>query len=94
MTYTESMITVFVEQTIDTMNKTVEFYSKDHTRSSETRRGFALEIINNEHNKAYGALLFTQIYLNEIEEADYNKLKNTLSDALANAVQKALEDIK
>lgn len=94
MTYTQTMITNFVEHSIESINKRVDFYSKDLTRNAETRKGFALETINNEYNKAYGALLFTRIYLDELEEADYDKLKNTLNDALANAVQKALEAIQ
>lgn len=94
MTYNQRMIAQFVENTIENINKRVEFYSKDITRSAEARKSFALETINNEYNKAYGALLFTEIYLEGIEEADYGKLKKKLDEALSDAIQRAMEDIK
>ena len=91
MTYTLEKLTSYVDNSIDSMDRKIEYAKTIEGWTNERRSEWAVGCVESEHDKAFGALVFAQVYLKEITEAQYKKLNDRLFDEFWKAREKARE---
>lgn len=81
MTFTEKQITNYIETRISRMDSHFN-WMKDELEgwTIEHKKNWAKECVKEEYTDGFGALSFTQIYLEGIDEKTYDKLHKKLSD--------------
>lgn len=82
MTFTEKQITDYINHRIDRMNHTFEWAKENmEERTPSSKARWAKDCIKSEYEDGYGALSFTHIYLEGIDEKTFNELHKRLTDA-------------
>lgn len=89
MTYTLEQITSYVDNCIADMTRHLEHAKTIEDWTAERRSDWAVGCIEAGRERAFGALVFTLVYLKEITDAQYKKLDNKLTDAYFEALEKA-----
>ena len=93
MTFTLEQITNYVEGCIADMTGHIEHAKTIEDWTAERRYEWAEGCIEADRERGFGALVFTEVYLRAIEEKDYKKLNNKLSDAYFEAKEKARDEV-
>lgn len=98
MTYTLEQITNYVDGCIADMTRHLE-HAKGNDGgpitewTAEHKYNWAVGCIEADRERGFGALVFTEVYLKGIEEKQYKKLNDRLSDAYFEAKEKARDEI-
>ena len=91
MTRTLQQITDYIENHINSMNKTIEYAKRFDDRKERT--DYAFHSIDKEDEQAFGALTFLNVYLQEIDDDDYKKLSKKLADGYHKATHRVYDEL-